>query len=84
MNTDNITKAGNDGKILESLGVEDKGGEVRSVTSSLLALHVEGGVNDLEGADVSILVGLVGEGSVNDNTVDVLSLSGGEGSLSEL
>jgi hypothetical protein len=33
---------------------------------------VEGGINDLEGADVSVSVGLVGEGSIYDDTIDVL------------
>jgi len=84
VNADDITEAGDDGEILESLGIEDDGGEVGAVTGSLLALDVEGGINDLEGADVSVLVGLVGEGSIDDNTIDVLGLAGGEGSLVEL
>jgi hypothetical protein len=39
-----------------------------------LGLDVERRIDDLEGADVSLLVGLVGEGSINDNTVDVLGV----------
>ena len=74
MNTDDVTEAGDDGEIFESLGVEDEGGVVRGVTGSLLGLDVEGRINDLEGADVSVLVGLVGEGGINDNTVDVLGV----------
>ena len=75
MNTDDISKLGDDWEILESLGVEDEGGEVAGITSSLLALDVEGLINDLERADVSVLVGLVGEGGIDDNTIDVLGLS---------
>ena len=84
MNTDDVSEAGDDGEILESLGVEDEGGEVAGVSSSLLGLDVEAGVNDLERADVSVLVGLVWEGGIDDNSVKVLRLSRCEGSLSEL
>ena len=74
MDTDDVTKAGDNREILESLGVEDEGGVVRGVTSALLGLDVEGRINDLEGADISVLVGLVGEGCINHNTVDVLGI----------
>jgi hypothetical protein len=84
VNTDHIAKAGNDGKILEALGVENEGGVVGVITGALLALKIERGIDDLEGADISVLVGLVGEGCIDDNTVDVLSLAGGEGSFVEL
>jgi hypothetical protein len=84
VHTDDVTEAGDDGEILESLGVEDEGGIVRGVTSALLGLDVEGRINDLDGANVSILVGLVGEGGIDDNTINVLGLGGGNRSLSEL
>lgn len=74
MDTDDVTEAGDDGEVFESLGVEDEGGVVRSVTGSLLGLDVEGRINDLERADVSVLVGLVGEGGIDDNTIDVLGV----------
>ena len=74
MDTDDITEAGDNGEIFESLGVEDESGVVRGVTGALLGLNVEGGIDDLEGADVSVLVGLVGEGGIDDNTIDVLRL----------
>lgn len=74
VDTDDVTEAGNDGEVLEALGIENKGSEVASVASALLRLNVEAGVDDLEGADVSLLVGLVGEGGINDNTIDVLGL----------
>ena len=79
VDTDNVTEAGDDGEVLEALSVENEGGEL-----VLLALHVDAGVNDLEGADVALLVGLVGEGGVDDHTEDVLGLSSGHGGLSEL
>jgi len=84
VHTDDVTEAGDDGEILESLGVEDEGGIVRGVTSALLGLDVEGRINNLDGANVSILVGLVGEGGIDDNTINVLGLGGGNRSLSEL
>jgi len=74
VHTDDVTEAGDDGEILESLGVEDEGGIVRGVTSALLGLDVERRIDDLERADVSLLVCLVGEGSINDNTIDVLGV----------
>lgn len=84
VDADDVSELGDDGEILESLGVQDDGGEVRAVTGSLLVLDIERGVYDLEGADVSVLVGLVGEGGIDDDTVDVLGLAGGEGSLVKL
>lgn len=84
VHTDDVTEAGDNGEILESLGIEDEGGIVRGVTSALLGLDVEGRINDLDGANVSILVGLVGEGGIDDNTINVLGLGGGNRSLSEL
>ena len=84
MDSDDVSDSLDDWQIFESLGVENKGGIVAGVTSSLLVLDVEGWINDLEGADVSLLVGLVGEGSINDNCIEVLWLWGGEGSLGQL
>ena len=75
MDTDDVSKAGDDGEIFESLGVEDKSSVVTGVTGSLLTLDVETGVDDLEGADVAVLVGLVGEGGIDNNTVNVLGIS---------
>jgi hypothetical protein len=67
-----------DGQIFEPLGVENKGGVVAGVTGSLLILDMEGWINDFEGADVSLLVGLVWEGGINDNCIEVLWLWGGK------
>ena len=61
MDSNDIPDSLNDGEIFESLGVEDDGGEVSAISGSFLVLHVETCVNHLEGADVLILVGLVGE-----------------------
>ena len=76
VDTDNVTKAGDNGEIFESLGVKDKSGVVRSITGSLLGLDVERWINDLKRANVSLLVGLVGEGSIDNNTIDVLRVRG--------
>jgi hypothetical protein len=48
VDTDDVTEAGDDGEVLESLGIEDDSGEVRAITGSLLVLDVEGGINNLE------------------------------------
>jgi hypothetical protein len=74
VHTDDVTEAGDNGEIFESLSIENEGSVVRSITGSLLGLDVERRIDDLEGADVSLLVGLVGEGSINDNTVDVVGV----------
>ena len=84
MDTDDISKAGDDGQVFESLGVEDEGSVVAGVAGSLLRLDVEARINNLEGADVSLVVGLVGEGGIDDDTIDVLGLRGGHRSLAEL
>ena len=75
MDSNDISNSLNNGEIFESLGVEDKSSIVTGVTGSLLTLDVETGVDDLEGADVAVLVGLVGEGSIDNNTVNVLGIS---------
>ena len=41
VNTDNVTEAGDNGEILESLGIENECSIVRGVTSALLSLDVE-------------------------------------------
>ena len=74
MDTDDISETGDDGQVFESLGVEDESGVVAGVSGSLLGLDVEAGINDLERADVSLVVGLVGEGGIDDDSIDVLGL----------
>ena len=74
MDTDDISETGDDGQVFESLGVEDESGVVAGVSGSLLGLDVEAGINDLERADVSLVVGLVGEGGIDDYSIDVLGL----------
>ena len=82
VDTDDVAESGDDGEVLEALGVEDDGGELRAL--ALLVLDVKRGIHNLEGADISVLVGLVGEGSIDDHTIDVLGLVGGHGCLREL
>ena len=48
VDTDDVSNSGDDGEIFESLGVENEGGIVAGITSSLLALNVEALVNNLE------------------------------------
>jgi len=77
VDTDDVSKASDYRQILESLGVEDEGCVVAGIARPLLGLDVETGINNLEGTDVSLIVGLVREGGINDNTIDMLSLGGG-------
>jgi hypothetical protein len=79
VDTDHVTETGDDGKVLKALSVENKSSEL-----VLLSLHVDARINDLERADVALLVGLVGEGGIDDHTEDVLGLSSGDRGLSEL
>lgn len=75
--SDDVTKSVDDGEVLESSGVDNDG-------SVGLFAGVERGVNNLEGAAVLVLVALVGEGGVDDNTVDVVGVLGDQGGLGEL
>ena len=74
MDSDDISKSGNNGEIFKSLGIDDESGVVAGISSSFLTLKVEAGVNDLQGADVLVFVGLVRERSINDGGVEVLGL----------
>jgi len=80
VDTNDVSEAGDDGEIFKSLGIEDEGSKVASIS----ALLVEALINNLERADVSLVGSLVGEGGINDNTVDVLGLSRGKGCLAQL
>jgi hypothetical protein len=79
--TDNVTDLVADREVLESLGVDHDSGVV--IVGGFAALGVKGGVNDLEGADILVGGDFVGEGGVNDDTVDVVVGGGSEGDLGE-
>jgi len=83
VNSNNVSDSVDDWEIFEFVGVDDNGGVVRGVSSSLGRFDVNGWVDNLQGADVSLLVNLVWEGGVNDYTIEVLWLSTGDGSLGE-
>lgn len=74
VDSDDISKSGNNGEIFKSLGIDDESGVVAGISSSFLTLKVEAGVNDLQGADVLVFVGLVRERSIDDGGVEVLGL----------
>ena len=74
MESDDITESVNDGKLLESLGINHNSGEF---------LAVKSGVDNLERADELFGVGLVGESGIDDHTVDVVGVRGGHGDLAE-
>ena len=78
VNSDDISESVDNWEVFESVGEDD---EVSPLV--LLSGAVEGSVNDLEGAYESVLGDLVGEGSINDDTVDVVGLSTDDGSVSE-
>jgi hypothetical protein len=75
VDSDDVSDSVNDGQIFESLGEEDEGGEVAVFSGSLGVLDVKTLVDDLEGTDVSVVGGLVGEGGVNNDGVEVLGFS---------
>lgn len=79
VDADDIANAVGDWEILEALGVDYDGGVV--IFSGLVTLLVEGGVDDFEGANILLLVDFVGESSIDNNTVDVVGVGGGEGHL---
>jgi hypothetical protein len=74
VNSDDISKSLNNGEIFESLGVQNQGSVVAGISASLLALDIETWVNNLKGANVSVLIGLVGESSIDNNSIEVLSI----------
>jgi hypothetical protein len=78
VDSDDISESVDNWEVLKSVGEDD---EVSPVV--LLAGSVEGVINDLERADESVLGHLVGEGGVNDNTVDVVGLAGDDGGVVE-
>jgi hypothetical protein len=79
VDADDVANAVRDWEILELLGKDDDGGVV--VVAGLVTLLVEGGVDDFEGANILLLVDFVGESGIDNNTVDVVEVGGGEGHL---
>ena len=79
MDADDVANAVGDWEILELLGKDDDGGVV--VVAGLVTLLVEGGVDDFEGANILLLVDFVVESGIDNNTVDVVEVGGGEGHL---
>jgi len=80
--SDDVSDSVNNREVLESLGVDNNSGEV--VVASLGTSSVEGRVNNLEGADVGTLVGFVWESCIDNNTVNMVSISGGKANLVEV
>jgi len=76
VDSDDVSKSVDDREVLELVGIDHDGG--------VGTLVVEGGVNDLEGADESVSVDFVGESGINDDTIEVAGLGRGEGSLVKL
>jgi hypothetical protein len=75
MDSDDVSESVDDWEVLELVGIDDNGG--------ILSLLMEGWVNNLEGADESVGVALVWESGINDDSVEVAWLGGGEGGLGE-
>ena len=78
VHSDDISDSLDDRQVFESLSVEHQSGIVTGIPSALLALDVERWVHNLEGADVSVLVGLVWESGINHHGVEVLWLGLGQ------
>jgi hypothetical protein len=75
MDSDDVSKSVDDWEVLELVGIDDDTG--------VCTLLEEGWVDNLEGADESVTVDLVWEGSVDNDSVEVTWLAGGEGGLAE-
>lgn len=75
VDSDDISESVDDWEVLELAGIDDNVG-----VGSFL---VKGWVNNLEGADESLRVDLVWESSINNDTIEVAWVTGGEGSLGE-
>ena len=73
MESDNVSKSENDGKVFESLGIDDNRG-----MAAALGASIEARVDNFERADVELLVDLVREGGVSDDTIDMLGVGGSE------
>ena len=80
--TDNITDFVSDGEVFESLSVDHNSRVI--IVGGFTALGVEGGVDDLERADILVSADLVREGSIDDDTVNVVLVRVGQGNLGEL
>jgi hypothetical protein len=76
VDSDDVSESVDDWEVLELVGVDDN--------VSISSVLVEGWVANLEGADESLTVGLVWECSIDNNTIEVLWLTGGEGCLGKL
>ena len=76
MHSDDVSKSVDDWEILKLVGEDDHRG-----VGTLLE---EGWVNNLKGADELVLMALVWESGINNDSVEVDWVTGGEGSLGEL
>lgn len=65
MDSNDITNSVDDWEVLESGGIDD------NLSPVLFVLWVEGWINDLDGANESLAVDFVWEGSISDNTIEV-------------
>ena len=78
MDSNDITNSVDDWEVLESGGIDD------NLSPVLFVLWVEGWINDLDGANESLAVDFVWEGSISDNTIEVDWVSCGEGCFVKL
>ena len=78
MQADDVTSTEDDRKVLKSLGIHDNTGVVGTLRGG-----VQAWVDDLERADVKVLVDLVGEVGIDDDTVDVLGVARAERGLAQ-
>jgi len=76
VDSDNVSESVHNWEVLEFVGIDDNGG--------IGSLLVEGWVDNLERADESVSVDFVWESSINDDSIEVAWLTGGEGGLGEL
>ena len=66
VHSDDVTHSMHDWQVFKVFSIED------NLSIVLLGFWIQSRINDLKGANVSILTDLVGEGRVNNYTIEVL------------
>ena len=74
MDSNDVSDSVNNREIFKGFGIENNGGIVTSITSSLLILDMEGWVNYLERTYISSILSLVWESCINDDSIEMLRI----------
>ena len=91
MDTDDITDTGDDREVFETLGVEDKGGEVGGIRVWGFAgfggvFDIDARIHDFYGADVPLWIistGFIRKASIDNHSIEMLGFSRSKTSLTQ-